>query len=74
MIYIFKCITWFHGGKYGRLIADEQELWKEKNDVKLPVFFALASGNLRAHMGLPWAGEGGQVLFLCMVLAGKRQL
>ena len=57
-----------------RLIADEQELWKERKDVKLPVFFSLASGNLQVCMGLPWVEEGGQVLFLCMVLAGKRQL
>lgn len=38
------------------------------------VFFSLASGNLQACMRLPWVEEGGQVLFLCMFLAGKRQL
>lgn len=42
--------------------------------MKLPVFFSLAGGNLQACMGLPWIEEGGQVLLLCMVLAGKRQL
>ena len=55
-----------------RLIADEQELWKERNDVKLPVFFSLASGNLQVCMGLPWVEEGGQVLFFMYGLGWKK--
>lgn len=42
--------------------------------MKLPVFFSLASGSLQVCLGLPWIEEGGQVLFLCMLLAGKSYL
>lgn len=74
LICFLRYITWFYSDKDEKLVAVEQELWKERNNVKLPVCFSLASGNLQTRVGLPWVEGRGQVLCLYVALAGKGQL
>lgn len=65
LICFLRYITWFYSDKDEKLVAVEQELWKERNNVKLPVCFSLASGNLQTRVGLPWVeGEDRYCVYM----------